>query len=247
MPIHDWTRVADGIYHHFHHSWIEEIQRALNADILPPSYYAMAEQRAVGFGPDILTLQHPDSDPTQNGFAESTAAGDGSILVLDPPRVEVAGAIDRDTGRKSSAVAVRHVSDDRVVAVIEVVSPANKTRHGLRSFLEKAGELIDAGVHLLLLDLMGPGPHDPLGLHAALLAELSDAEQNEPFAKPLLLASYEATAPLRFYLNPVAVGDCLPEMPLFLIPGGHVRVPLEPIYQRAWQAFPQRWRRVVEG
>jgi hypothetical protein len=30
MPIHDWTRVDAGIFHHFHQSWIPEISRALN-------------------------------------------------------------------------------------------------------------------------------------------------------------------------------------------------------------------------
>ena len=31
MPIHDWTRVPAGIFHDFHHGWIEEAKRALNA------------------------------------------------------------------------------------------------------------------------------------------------------------------------------------------------------------------------
>ena len=29
MPMHDWKRVDAGIYHALHHSWIEEIHRAL--------------------------------------------------------------------------------------------------------------------------------------------------------------------------------------------------------------------------
>ena len=24
MPIHDWSKVDAGIFHHFHHAWIEE-------------------------------------------------------------------------------------------------------------------------------------------------------------------------------------------------------------------------------
>lgn len=30
MPVHDWTRVEAGIFHHFHHFWISEIARTLN-------------------------------------------------------------------------------------------------------------------------------------------------------------------------------------------------------------------------
>ncbi len=57
MPIHDWSRVEAGIFHDFHHAWIEEIKRALNAGLLPSEYYAMAEQHTAAFGPDVLTLQ----------------------------------------------------------------------------------------------------------------------------------------------------------------------------------------------
>src|SRR5690606_1979521 len=41
MPMHDWTRVAAGIYHDFHHEWISAIKQALNA-VLPGTYYALA-------------------------------------------------------------------------------------------------------------------------------------------------------------------------------------------------------------
>jgi len=35
MPVHDWTRVEDGIYHDFHVSWIPEIKKVLNEGLLP--------------------------------------------------------------------------------------------------------------------------------------------------------------------------------------------------------------------
>jgi hypothetical protein len=44
MPIHDWTRVPDGIFYDFHHGWIEELKRYLNHGHLPDGYYALAEQ-----------------------------------------------------------------------------------------------------------------------------------------------------------------------------------------------------------
>lgn len=43
MPIHDWTRVAAGIFHDIHHDWIFTIKHALNQGVLPPDYYALAE------------------------------------------------------------------------------------------------------------------------------------------------------------------------------------------------------------
>jgi hypothetical protein len=55
MPVHDWTRVEAGIFHDFHHEWISTIRRALNDELLPAEYYALAEQQAAGFGPNVLT------------------------------------------------------------------------------------------------------------------------------------------------------------------------------------------------
>src|ERR1700728_5426653 len=57
MPMHDWTMVEAGIFHAFHHRWISAISDTLNAGVLPPEYYALPEQQAAGFGPDVLTLQ----------------------------------------------------------------------------------------------------------------------------------------------------------------------------------------------
>jgi hypothetical protein len=59
LPIHDWARVEAGIFHAFHHSWIDEIARALNRGLLPRNYYALPEQIAGGREPDVLTLKGP--------------------------------------------------------------------------------------------------------------------------------------------------------------------------------------------
>ena len=69
MPIHDWSRVSTGTFHDFHVAWIAEIRNALNGGILPPSFYAMAEQIAGPLGPDVITLQSEsadDADPSGN-------------------------------------------------------------------------------------------------------------------------------------------------------------------------------------
>jgi hypothetical protein len=47
------------------------------------------------------------------------------------------------------------------------------------------------------------------------------------------------------FIEPVAVGDALPEMPLFLTPQTYVPVPLEATYQSAWEGMPAYWRNVL--
>ena len=43
MPIHDWTRVTAGDFHHFHERWIQDIAAALNKGCLPPDYMALTK------------------------------------------------------------------------------------------------------------------------------------------------------------------------------------------------------------
>jgi len=63
----------------------------------------------------------------------------------------------------------------------------------------------------------------------------------------LILAAYESDLAIRAYVEPVAVGDPLPDMPLFLEPGGCIQVALETTYQTAWDDVPRRWKRVIKG
>jgi hypothetical protein len=150
--------------------------------------------------------------------------------------------------RKQSHIAVRHVSGDRLVAVTEVVFPGNKAaRNPLRAFMHKAAELLDQGIHLLILDLHPPGKRDPNGIHAEIWQDVTDQEYTLPPGQPLTLAAYEAGDCLRAYVVQVAVGDALVDMPLFLLPRQAVEVPLEATYQAAFAEIPRRWRRVLEA
>jgi len=47
---------------------------------------------------------------------------------------------------------------------------------------------------------------------------------------------------LAAFIEVVAVGEALPDMPLFLSSERYVNVPLEATYQSAWNAVPQRWQ-----
>lgn len=251
MPIHDWTRVNAGIFHHFHHRWIAAISDRLNAGLLPDNYYAMAEQIAGGLGPDVLTLQGASPSPeTPQGNGALTPAGDGGpvALLTAPPRVRFTAEGEPQTyARKRSRVVIRHSSGDGVIAVVEIISPGNKiSRHALQTFVAKAAELLDAGIHLLVLDLFPPTPRDPQGIHEAIWSELITPGFTLPPDKPLTLASYSAGALFRAFIEPVAVGDPLPDMPLYLTPEGYVAVPLEETYRTAFAAVPRRWRAVLE-
>lgn len=247
MPVHDWTRVEAGIFHAFHHSWIEEVARVLNGGLLPEDYYALAEQQAAGFGPDILTLQNREPDPHS-----LSRPGDGSVATATLARPNARFTAQTDVEfyrRKKSSIAVRHVSDDRMVAMVEILSPGNKAgRNAFHEFLAKACHFLELKIHLLLIDLFPPTKRDPHGIHAAIWGEIvEDGEFVPPPDKPLTLVAYESALIVRAFVETVAVGDVLPSMPVILEPDAAVIVPLEESYHRAYAAVPRRWRRVLEG
>jgi hypothetical protein len=240
MSMHDWTRVEAGIFHAFHHRWISAISDSLNTGLLPGDYYALPEQQAAGFGPDVLTLQ--DQHRAQDDSGAATA------LQARPQTRFTAETETEFYRRKKSSIAVRHVSGDRIVAMIEIVSPGNKaSKHALRAFVDKACELLEHRIHLLIIDPLPPGKRDPNGVHAAIWEEVEDEPFSPPADKPLTLVAYECGLTTRAYIEPVAVGDALPDMPVYLEPDRHVLVPLEATYQTAFVVMPARWRRVLEG
>src|SRR3954462_8364591 len=95
MPIHDWTRVDAGIFHHFHQRWIGAITDVLNQRVLPRQYYALAEQQGAGFEPDVLTLKasgapEPGDEvagpPVERttGRVNGDESTEGGVLVAEP-------------------------------------------------------------------------------------------------------------------------------------------------------------------
>jgi hypothetical protein len=241
MPIHDWTKVIDGIFHDFHGDWIQVIKHTLNGGILPTDYYALSEQVAVGVAPDVLTLDRKRGRQVKPDPA-------GTALVTANPKTRFATELSGQVKRRKNRIAVRHASDDRVVAMIEIVSRGNKSSaRAIRAFVGKAADLLANGVHLLIVDIQPLTNRDPDGIHSLIQQEFGGPEFIFPPEKEFTLASYQAVDPPRAYIEPVAVGDELPDMPLFLVPGGHVLVPLEKTYQTAYEGVPARWREVIEA
>ena len=246
MPIHDWTRVDAGIFHHFHHGWIEEIGRALNRGLLPPDFYAMAEQITGHLGPDVLTLRVPRVGPTAARTPHVGERGGGVAVAEVPPRVRFHATAEADVyASKAKSVVVRHRSNHQVIAMVEILSPGNKgNRRTLDAFVSKAEDALAAGIHLLLVDLFPPGPRDPQGIHRAVWGDRGD-EFAMPPDKPLTCVAYVGGPMPEAFIEPVAVGDALPDMPLFLTPDVYVPVPLEATYRSAWEAVPGVWRDVL--
>lgn len=243
MAIHDWARVTAGTFHDFHNAWITELRNAFNGGLLPPGFYAQGEQYAGEIHTDVLTL-HSGHDPA------APAGGGLAVVEETPPRVSrrVASSEAAHVRAARRTLVIRHSSGHRIIALLEIVSPANKDRpRSVGDFVDKAVSALRQGIHLLVVDLFPPGLHDPQGMHALIWEAYGDELDAPPREKPVALASYLARPLPEAFLEFVGRGDLLPAMPLFLDPHAYVGVPLAETYAAAYRGVPAIWREVLEG
>jgi len=243
MPVHDWTRISAGTFHDFHNSWITELRNALNGGLLPSGYYAQGEQWAGKINADVLTL---------HAGAQTVVPSGGGVTVMReaPPQVSrrVTASESAHIRAARRTLVIRHSSGHRVVALLEIVSPANKDRpRSIQDFVDKAIAALQQGVHLLMIDLFPPGRYDPQGIHPLIWENYGDEVDAPPVGKSVALASYLANSMPEAYLEFAALGDWLPPMPLFLDLHAYVNVPLAATYDAAYRGVPAVWREVLEG
>ncbi|MBI4603771.1 MAG: DUF4058 domain-containing protein [Planctomycetes bacterium] len=245
MPIHDWTRTYAGAFHAFHLAWIAELQRALNAGLLPRGYYALGEQVVGGAVPDVLAPDRRGAAGTASGGAPLEA--EAAAASAYPTATITAVAEAPRYPPRPRVVAVRHRSGDRLVALIDIVSPGNQSDAAeVGALVEKTVVALSKRIHVLLIDLHPPGSFDPLGLHNLVWAELDQAPVKVPVDRPLAFVSYLARGRVESFIEPRAVGERLPDMPLFLGPALHVTVPLEATYGAAFASLPAHLREELE-
>jgi hypothetical protein len=238
MPLHDWSRVPSGLFHHFHQGWAWEIARSLNRGRLPPGLAALVEQRSGPKEADVLTVELAAPDESVQGGA----------AVLERPKTRIHRQTDKAYyAEKADRITVRHHLG-HIVAFIEIVSPGNKD--GDRSLEQFVGKIVDAmqqGIHVLVLDLFPPTTRDPAGIHKAIWDQFDREDFALPAHQKRVFASYESDGVHDAHIETIGLGDPLPDMPLFIAPGAHVLVPLEETYMNAWEDTPAAVRRQVVG
>ena len=225
MPLHDWTSVDSGTYHDFHRDWTVELCRRLNAGILPTDYHAILHRRA----------KEPD------GLAAPVHVGP----------MPAARIVQRAEGfayaMRADQIVIRR--EDETVALIEITTPGLiRSRLLRRELVAEVCTLFGHGVHLLLMDPFPTTASFPAGLHATIWEDYSGRSFDPlPADKPLAASSFDAGDDLTAYVEPLAVGDPLPDMPLFLKTGVYVPCPLEAAYATSWAALPAEIREVVKA
>lgn len=224
MPLHDWNTLEgwDGV----HHLWLAQLLHHIKPQ-LPPEYRAhigtvpAISLDAVALKPDV-SVRHWENGNGGESSGPATEIGEPevevAILTLDP--------------QKAVMVTFR----GQLVAVIEVVSPANKDRPSSReTYTARYLGYLKSLANLLLVDVH-PRPYG-FSFADALAVELQ--LKRDPLPTPMAIA-YRVGEPaptggsfLGTWSRQLKVGDPLPTLPLPLSVHKAVTIDLEGTYSRA--------------
>lgn len=233
MPLHDHFRSPVNDEHRwneFHAQWPGELVRTLRT-ILPAGYRAapgvyLGSPFEVDIGAHHLDRVAPRPASGSGGEGTATLTAVTSTLTVEaemPEQDEYEVRVyDAELGRT-------------LVAAIEIVSPSNKDRVASRKlFVGKVAALLHRGVCVTIVDLV---TIRPANLYAEVLALLDRTDpQLSPTPPPMYAVTLRARKPpkgrgfLDAWFYPMAVGQPLPTVPIWLTPELHVMLPLETSY-----------------
>jgi hypothetical protein len=239
MPIHDWASTPDAVCQDFQLGWAVELSRRLKRDVLPAPLYSLIEtpdfRPAVGF----VELSEPDGPMTRQTWEDTLTSA-----VEEPPRATLRSCDDR----RQYACRVLTVRDENrhpVAAVLWVTRQDVETPYRRDAIVNFAVGAITRRTHLMLIDVFHPVRRGGKRFHELVWERIEGDGAVLPSDKPLTVASYNAGDELTAYVEPLAVTDRLPDMPLFLAPDLYLQVPLEATYAAEWDATPQQLRNLV--
>jgi hypothetical protein len=211
----------------FHSAWANALVVQLNQRLLPANYRAI---------PQVHLGTRVEVDVgTFHGRSDEPVAGNGvSTAVWAPPQAKYVVAVDF-TDPDIFEVQVRDKAQHRLVAAVELISPANKDRPShRRDFAIKCASYLRNQVAIILVDVVTER-HD--SLHGELIRLLQlPAALVEAIAVPLYAVAYrlrigEDCPQLELWPEGLAVGNALPTLPLWLTEEIGVPLDLEASYR----------------
>jgi hypothetical protein len=237
MPVHQWKTTPAGRYHHFHQQWMGELCDYSNDGALPKGFFSLVDDRTNEYIPDLLAIAAGPLPRTTRPSSAPTLLDARKIQ----PRVKY-HAQESDASvyaSRANRLAIRNEMGE-IVAMIELVSPGNKnSTRALNAFIDKSLNFLFSGVNLLIIDLFPPTRRDPQGIHQVIWDHVSPCDFELPKKKPLAVVSYAAGTIKEAFVEPLAVGDRLPDMPLFIGEQIYIPAPLEVSDQATWNKLPE--------
>src|SRR5438874_3623854 len=197
------------IFPDLHDSLIGRLRDALN-EVLPPSYFATIASRIViddprqEFEPDVDVFGR---EPPANAAAQFS--GNGGVAVATEPVVIVAG----DDVRQKFLEVRTGPDGNRLVTVIEVLSPSNKRlgEHNRDPFVHKQRKLLSQRVHVVEIDLLRRGEHSTVVPIDLFTVWVDNPEYH------VCVSRFDR--PRDYHVYPIRLADRLPNIAVPLLPG----------------------------
>jgi Protein of unknown function (DUF4058) len=230
MPLHDHFHKPLSIRHPWtsvHSAWANAIVQQLNQDLLPSRYYALPTTQIGGrFEIDVATLDD------EAGFSPAPQGGTAIWAPSKPAVVFPVDFADLDVFE----VQIMDEESGKIVAAIELVSPANKDRTTAReAFTYKCAGLLQQGVSVLIVDVVTERKANL----AAELVRLMHGNLEAPFGRSDLYAvacrvsGASVRTQLELWPELLQVGHELPTLPLWIGPEFAIPLDLEQSYSAA--------------
>jgi len=179
-----------------HASLVIEARNALNR-VLPNELVATTEERiAVESDADDLQIVGPDIRVIEPAASTSAAATQSPAAMLAPIRlVAVVDPI------KEKFIKIVEAGTERLITVLEFLSPTNKLGGGLRKYRRKRQKLLAAGVNVVEIDLVRTGNWEAL-----LRPQRCPDHSRTTYRTTIRRADEDEAA----YLQPIRLQDRLP-------------------------------------
>jgi hypothetical protein len=135
----------------FHSTFINYWREAI-ADVLPPDYEATLGERVylVEHNPEARKLGYPDVAVTEGERSAVSPARTLGTATLEPVTIPLTIL----EGPRETYIEILHQPERRLIAALELLSPANKEQPGRTEYLAKRRALLYQEVHLIELDLL---------------------------------------------------------------------------------------------
>ncbi|MEO0455846.1 MAG: DUF4058 family protein [Cyanobacteria bacterium P01_A01_bin.114] len=189
-----------------HYGLIGALMRTLNLQITP-KYRAAVEKRVYM---DAILVGIPDASVFEKTTSVNPKATRQTAVLSKPERVSVP-MTEEVTERY---LEIREVETDRVVTVVELLSPKNKrTGEGRNQYLQKRQSLLSSQTHLVEIDLLRIGNPMPVkGGRQSDYQILVSRANERPAAERY---PFDLKVPIPSFLLPLRPGDIEPVIDLF--------------------------------
>ena len=236
MPLRDHFRPPlddSRSWDELHGAWPTVIVMALNRN-LPPRYVAAPR---VHLGPHAeIDVTAYETDTPDSAAAKTGGANGGvATAVWAPPRPTFDVAVDLPEQDEYEVRVYDTQRHRRLVAAVEIISPANKDRpEHRRAFVAKCAALLQQHVSVALVDLVTTRRFN---LYVDLLELIGQADPSLAPEPPVVYAAACRWARegdawhFRAWTHTLAVGQPLPTLPLWLADNLAVPLELEATYE----------------